>query len=150
MKFSPYICLISALKYIKADVEVSPETWEVGSFLSSNEMPEFLFNSDSPTSDPAYWFDWKDVVTSTIKDRLNNEIDSEVKLTLEQGLKSIEIFLSQKYWEKNNEMLLIDAYKDLAAEYERSKDNIFDSNLWKEWLEAVKEGLKFDKTFKET
>ena len=62
---------------------------------------------------------------------------------------TIQYFLEQKYWVKNNEMLLKDAYADLLNEYNASKNNLESSTLWQEWLIAVEKGRKFDKFFHE-
>lgn len=146
MKIKNNFAFIQMLAYIKDDYSLSPESWLVRDILSSITMPESFLDSDSPTTDPAYWYDWKELVEEEVaKDK--TILDDENGLTLEQGLVAMQYFLEQKYWVKDNDMLLKDAYADLIREYDANKDNLASSQLWQEWLAAVAEGKKFDKVF---
>lgn len=147
MKIGTKETLTLMICYVKNDYELDPETWELGDLLSMIEMPSFIFNSSSPTADPAYWYDWKELIEEELeKDK--SIIDEINGLTLEQGLVAMQYFLENKYWVKDNDMLLKDAYEDLVNEYNVNKNNIETSQLWQEWLTAVSEGKKFDKIFK--
>jgi len=147
MKINVFFCFHGLLKYIKNDYLLDPNIWTVRDLLSMIEMPDFIFESDSPTSDPAYWYDWKELVEEELE-KDNSILDEMNGLTLEQGLVAMQYFLHHRYWVKDNDMLLKDAYEDLVAEYNANKDNLEDSQLWQEWLVAVNEGKKFDKIFK--
>jgi hypothetical protein len=109
-------------------------------------MLDGLFDTDSPTADPAYWYDWKELIEEELAND-NSIVDEENGLTPEQGLVAVQFFLHHRYWVKDNDMLLKDAHADLIREYNASKDNLESSQLWQEWLVAISEGRKFDKLF---
>lgn len=85
------------------------------------------------------WDDWKNVLNG-VGNENKNIADG---LTPEQGCIAMCIFLDKRYWEKNNDMLLVDVYNDL----EKERDGILESNLWKDWIAAVEEGIKFNRVF---
>lgn len=147
MKISIKAILNLLLRYIRNDYSLSPESWLVSCILSSIDMPESFFDSDSPTMDPAYWYDWKELVEEAVEED-KSIIDEVNGLTLEQGLVAIQYFLEQRYWVKNNNLLLKDAYEDLINELSKHKDNLESSRLWREWLAAIADGRKCDKSFK--
>ena len=132
--------------YVKNDYELDPETWCVRDLLGCVNMMPQIFDSGSPTVDPAYWYDWRELVKEELeKDK--SIIDEINGLTLEQGLVAMYHFFDHRYWLKDNDMLLKDAYKDLVKEYNVNKHDLEYSQLWRDWLAAVAEGKKFDKVF---
>ena len=139
------------LNFIKNDYMLDPysTSWEVSDLLSGLEMFSILKKNHnlSPTMNPSCWHDWKNLVEEELS-KNKSIIDEMNGLTLEQGLVAMQYFLEQKYWLKDNNMLLKDAYEDLVKEYNSNKNNLESSKLWKEWLVAVAEGKKFDKVFK--
>jgi hypothetical protein len=149
MKIKNLCCFKVGIQFMKNDYTLAPNSWEVSDLLSSiSFLPPGHGKTITCTSDPAYWYDWKEL----IEEELSNDqliLDEKNGLTLEQGLVAIQYFLEQKYWIKNKDMLLKDAYADLVAEYTANKDNLESSKLWQEWLIAVQEGKKFDKVFKD-
>lgn len=150
MKIKVKFYLILYFIKMSNDIEPDSNSWEVGDLLSG--MNFWVSNSNknlvTHTGDPAYWYDWKELVEEEVsKDKtILNENNG---LTLEQGLVAIQYFLEHKYWLRDHDMLLKDAYADLMQEYNNSKDNLESSHLWQEWLKAVSEGKKFDKVFVE-
>jgi len=155
MKINVKKTFILMMLYVQNDYELDPEVWTVRDLLGSiHVMPSFKKNINSETSDPAYWtsdpaywYDWKELIEEELAK--NKSIIDEINgLTLEQGLVAMRYFFHNRYWIKDNNMLLKDAYEDLVKEYNSNKNNLESSKLWKEWLVAVAEGKKFDKVFK--
>lgn len=154
MKINVKKTFILMMLYVKNDYELDPDSWTVRDLLGSiHVMPSFKKNINSETSNPAYWtsdpaylYDWKELTEEELaKDK--SILDENNGLTLEQGLVAMQYFFDHKYWVKNNDMLLKDAYEDLVKEYNDNKNNLESSQLWQEWLTAVAEGKKFDKIF---
>ena len=137
----------SSILFIKNDYVIDSGTWEVRDFLGNILLfPPGDGKIIIHTGDPAYWYDWKELLEEAVaKDK--SILDEEHGLTLEQGLVAIQYFLEQRYWLKNKDMLLKDAYDDLVATYNSSENNLESSQLWQEWLEAVAVGKKFEKVF---
>ena len=145
---SSYICFIASMQYIQEDCSIDTDSWEVRDLLSGIDMQDLFFERTSPTLDPACWFDWKEVVKEVLEKNRSSPISSKEMLTLEQGLVAMQYFIKNRYWIKNNDILLKDAYEDLVNDYNANKDNLESSRLWKEWLIAIAEGKKFDQIFK--
>ena len=140
------------MQYIQEDCSIDTDSWQVRDLLSLSNMPDHFFKDDvalydSPTLDPAYWFDWKEVLKEVLEKNRSSPIRSKDTLTLVQGLVAMQYFIENRYWIKDNDMLLKDAYEDLVNDYNANKDNLESSTLWKEWLTAIAEGKKFDKIF---
>jgi len=83
----------------------------------------------------ALWFDWKEVLSTTPPPSKNGKFS----LTAEQGAVAMCIFLEKRYWKNDHDTLLSKVYNELQQE------NLFDSELWTEWLSAIEEGREFDK-----
>ena len=150
MKLNDIKCFNLMVSFVKNNHMIEPKSlnWEVSDLLSGMDMfSEFKKNISSPTMDPAYWYDWKELVEESLA-RDSSILDEENGLTLEQGLVAIQYLLHHRYWVKDNNMLLKDAYADLMQEYNANIDNLESSQLWREWLAAVEEGRKFNKVFK--
>jgi hypothetical protein len=147
MKINSFALFNLMLKYINYDILLELENWEIACFLHDiTMMAPHTYSITSPTLEPAYWYDWKEL----IEEELSNDqsiLDEKNGVTLEQGLVAVQYFIKHKYWIKNKDMLLKDAYADLVIEYSFNKDNSESSQLWQEWSIAVQEGKKFDKIF---
>jgi hypothetical protein len=140
---------MACYEYVKMDslydeLKINQDcTWAASDLLSLTNMENGteLF----PTKDIAYWYDWMDLVQEVIeKHDVKFATDSEEGLSLEQGLEAMRIFVEKYYYNKNNDILLIDVLKNMDQQI---NNNLETTEMWKYWIECFKEAKKFDKIF---
>jgi|GEM_PF-1125147 hypothetical protein len=149
-KISIKQCFMACYEYIRAGSNYdkpnfSVNKWEVRDLLILTEIEDKSLSF--PTNDITYycWYDWMDLVQEVIeKYDVKFATDSEEGLSLEQGLEAMRIFVEKYYYNKNNDILLIDVLKDMDRQI---NNNLETTEMWKYWIECFKEAKKFDKIF---
>jgi hypothetical protein len=152
----------SMLYYVNEDSSLDTDTWDVVGILGCISMERFKYWHDSPTSDPAAWFDWVDAIEETEKqypdlvknldqENLEQENVSIELMTREQGLVAVSCFFEKNYFKINPEWNLREIYLGLKSEVDsyHNIQELMASELWGKWMEAVKEGKKSKIVFKE-
>lgn len=118
---------------------------EIGSDVLSG-MCIFTWGGNQPAIMDT-WFDWKD----SLKKFLEGEIDvkdksaiSDFYMTWEQAFIAAFFFLDEYYWEKNNEVSVEEVVDDFEKILSSENKDLFNSNLWHEWLEKAKKSLEYN------
>lgn len=98
-----------------------------------------------PTQDPACWYNWMECVQLVVdKYNVQFSVDSKEGVFLEQGLEAMRIFIEKNYFQKNHEISLLVAFKDMD---EQINNNLESSVMWQSWLICFNEAKNFDKVF---
>lgn len=116
------------------DATTTGEYWQVSDLLSSTSMERGTIYH--PTLDPACWYEWMECIQFSV--------DPKEGLSLEQGLEAMRIFIEKNYYQKNHEVSLLVAFKEM---HEQINSNLEYSDMWQSWLSCFNEAKNFDKVF---
>jgi hypothetical protein len=149
MFINVYHVFVSCYEFLKREREPF-RFHSIIEFCSSTEMHKNLDDKYSPTIDVSIWFIWRWYVAKAIN-KYKCPFVCEEKVTVEQGLESVRIFLKDKYLLDKEDAPLKIAFKELQSIID--PEAILAENFRRSWkpLDLFKRGLQwFFSNFKKT
>lgn len=122
------------LLYLKKESILLGETLRLDQYLSGSYLNHNAY-ATSVTVEPYYWFDWVELVESSVKKK-PSIINNTDGIFLRNCIVAIWYFIRKKFWNLDKNMLLRDAHLMLVSEYAACENNFQYSNLWLDWQKA--------------
>ncbi len=141
--------IMACYEYIRMDSMCDEATgpcyeWKSYDLLIETDMEHGTLSTPTPNNGRG-WYKWMNCVQeATEKYNVNFADDPAEGLSLEQGLEAMRIFIEKYYYNKNNDIALVDVFKDMDRQI---NNNLETTDMWQCWLECFNEARKFDKIF---
>jgi hypothetical protein len=125
--------------------------WGVRDILSEASTEGWITAvTGGPTADPAVWQNWKKCVEKILNKNVQHTENTGIRLmlTCEQALKTMCLFMEERYWDKNNDILL----KEVVTEFDKYVQKLHllsGTTFWTEWIQCAERATKSNEVFED-